>query len=74
MMLAPEVRFEEFVAKVRDKYALKGSFKVKTRDEGDLITMGDRDDWEMAVGVVKKEARGEGVEMGKMVVWVVEVV
>ncbi|KAK3171886.1 hypothetical protein OEA41_003970 [Lepraria neglecta] len=74
MMLAPEVRFEEFVERVREKYSLKGGFKIKTRDEGDLITMGDRDDWEMAVGAVRKEAKGEGVEMGKMEVWVVEVV
>lgn len=74
MMLAPEVRFEEFVERVREKCSLRGGFKIKTRDEGDLITMGDRDDWEMAVGAVRKEARGEGVEMGKMEVWVVEVV
>ena len=74
-MLAPDVRFEEFVERVREKFQLKGGYKVKTRDEeGDLITMGDPDDWDYGIQAVKKDARGEGVEMGKMEVWVVEVV
>ena len=72
MMLAPEVPFTEFVSRVREKFGLKGDFKCKVKDEGDLITMGDVDDWDMAVGAVRNEAKGEGVEMGKMEVWVVE--
>lgn len=74
-MLIPEVHFGIFVERVREKFALKGGFKCKIRDEGDLITMGDGDDWEMAVGAVRKEAlgEGEGAEMGKMEVWIVEV-
>ena len=74
MMLTPDVRFPDFVERVREKFGLSrdGGWKVKVRDEGDLITVGDRDDWEMAVGSVKREARGEGVEMGKMECWVVE--
>jgi len=74
MMLAPEAQFLEFVDRVREKFGLKQGFKVKVRDEGDLITLGDGDDWAMVVQGVKKEARGEGVEMGKMEVWVHEVV
>lgn len=73
IMLIPEVRFEEFVERVREKFGLKAAFKCRVRDEGDLITMGDKDDWEMAVGAVRKEARGEEAEMGKMEVWIVEV-
>lgn len=73
IMLAPEVQFLEFVDRVREKFGLKKIFKLKVKDEGDLITMADGDDWDMAVTAVKKEARGEGVEMGKMEVWVVEV-
>ena len=72
IMLAPDVRFPEFVDRVRDKFGLKNGFKLKVRDEGDLITMGDGDDWDMAVQAVKKEAYGEGAEMGKMEVWAVE--
>lgn len=74
-MLNPEVHFRDFVERVREKFGLKAGFKCKVRDEGDLITMGDKDDWEMAIGAVRKEAMGrdEGAEMGKMEVWVVEV-
>lgn len=74
IMLTPDVQFSQFVDRVREKLGLKNGFKLRVRDEGDLITMGDGDDWNMAVTAVKKEARGEGVEMGKMEVWVVEVV
>ena len=74
MMLTPDIQFPDFVERVREKFNLsrEGGWKVKVRDEGDLITVGDRDDWEMAVGAVKREARGEGAEMGKMECWVVE--
>ncbi len=73
-MLTPDVQFLEFADRVRDKLGLKSGLKLKVRDEGDLITMGDGDDWDMAVTAVKKEARAEGVEMGKMEVWVAEVI
>lgn len=73
-MLTPDVTFATFVDKVREKYNLKaGGFKVKVRDEGDLITMGDVDDWDMAVSAVTEDAREEGVEMGKIEVWVVAI-
>lgn len=66
IMVAPQVPFEEFVDRVREKFGIRTRFKLKVRDEGDLITMGDRDDWEMAVQSVRKEAGKEGEEMGKM--------
>ncbi|MCJ1403913.1 hypothetical protein MMC11_007136 [Xylographa trunciseda] len=70
LMVSTGIIFEEFVARVREKLALRGAFKVRIRDEGDLITMGDRDDWEMAVMGARREARGKGEEMGKLEVWV----
>ena len=73
IMLTPDVVFESFVEKVREKLHLKGGFKCKIQDEGDLITMGDKDDWHWAMSSVRKEARAEGVEMGKMEVWVTDV-
>ena len=72
-MVGMAMVFEEFVDKVREKFCLKGKFKIKIRDEGDLITMGDPDDWEMGCQSVGRDARREGVEMGKMEVWVNEV-
>ena len=80
MMVAPSIGFEAFLEKVREKFSLHqgGGFKLKTRDEGDLITMGDVDDWEMAVGGARREMVREVREgdalgeegMGKMEVWV----
>ncbi len=72
-MLTPDVAFDSFVAKVREKLHLKGGFKCKIQDDGDLITMGDGEDWNWAMSSVRKEARAEGVEMGKMEVWVIDV-
>jgi len=69
-MVSTGVIYEEFVARVRDKLGLKGGCKIRIRDEGDLITMGDRDDWEMAVMGARREAREKGEEMGKLEVWV----
>ena len=74
IMVGMTMVYEEFVDKVKEKFGLKGKFKIKIRDEGDLITMGDRDDWDMGCQSVGKEARREGVEMGKMEVWVIELV
>lgn len=73
IMLTPELAFASFLEKVREKLRPKGGFKCKIQDEGDLITMGDGEDWDMAMSNVRKEARAEGVEMGKMEVWVVDV-
>ena len=72
IMLTPDVAFASFVDKVKEKLHLTGGFKCKIQDEGDLITMGDREDWDLAISNVRKEARAEGVEMGKMEVWVVD--
>ena len=65
-MIGMAVAFEDFVGRVKEKFGVKGRFKLKIRDEGDLITMGDRDDWDMALQTVSREARREGTEMGKM--------
>ncbi|MCJ1414182.1 hypothetical protein MMC32_000507 [Xylographa parallela] len=70
LMVSTGLIFEEFVARVREKLGLRAAFKVRIRDEGDLITMGDRDDWEMAVMGARREARGREEEMGKLEVWV----
>ncbi|MCJ1379363.1 hypothetical protein MMC17_002464 [Xylographa soralifera] len=70
LMVSTGIIFEEFLARVREKLGLRGAFKVRIRDEGDLITMGDRDDWEMAVAGARREARGRDEELGKLEVWV----
>ncbi|KAI4125705.1 MAG: hypothetical protein LQ338_004133 [Usnochroma carphineum] len=75
IMMSADASFESFVDRVREKFGLRTRFKLKVRDEGDLITMGDADDWGMAVDGVRKELEAtEGAgEMGKIEVWIQEV-
>jgi hypothetical protein len=76
VMIQPDVSYETFVEQIRKKfgYAARESFKLKMKDEeGDMVTMGDEDDLEMLTSVAKEQAAKEGVEMGKMEVWVMVV-
>ncbi|KAF2167735.1 hypothetical protein M409DRAFT_53709 [Zasmidium cellare ATCC 36951] len=74
VMTYPDVKFEEVVEQIRNKFGFQGAFKVKMRDEeGDMVTMADAEDWEMAVGACRVVAAGGGGGMGKMEVWVQEV-
>ena len=66
VMVNTGIMYEEFLDRVRDKFQMENRFKIKIKDEGDLITMGDRDDWDMAVQGVRRAARKESAEMGKM--------
>lgn len=68
VMVGAACVFEDFVDKVRDKFGVRTRFKLKVRDEedGGKITIGDRDDWEMCLEGVRKEAVREGGEMGKL--------
>lgn len=75
VMIQPDVSYDAFVEQIRKKfgYASKESFKLKMKDEeGDMVTMGDEDDLEMLTTTAKEQASKEGVEMGKMEVWVQE--
>ena len=67
-MMGADSPFTSFVDRVREKFGLRTRFKLKVRDEGDLITMGDSDDWIMAVEAARREleASEAGGEMGKM--------
>jgi hypothetical protein len=74
-MIQPDVSYETFVEQIRKKFGYAGreSFKLKMKDEeGDMVTMGDEDDLEMLTSVAKEQAAKEGVEMGKIEIWVQE--
>lgn len=74
-MMNADSPFESFVDRVREKFGLRTRFKLKVRDEGDLITMGDSDDWIMTMEAARRELEKSegGGEMGKMEVWIQEV-
>ncbi|KAL8995453.1 MAG: hypothetical protein Q9169_004794 [Polycauliona sp. 2 TL-2023] len=75
IMVNADSPFEAFVDRVREKFGLRNRFKLKVKDDGDLITMGDADDWGMAVEAVRRELETSDAqgEMGKMEIWIQEV-
>jgi hypothetical protein len=75
VLIAPNVSYDAFVEQIRKKFGYVGreSFRLKMKDEeGDMVTIGDEDDLEMLMCGAKEQAGREGVEMGKMEVWVQE--
>jgi hypothetical protein len=70
IMIGLAIEFPDLVDRIREKFAIRKRFKIKVRDDdmpdGDMITMGDQDDLEMAMMSVKTNARKERLDMGKM--------
>lgn len=66
VMVGSAVAFEDFVDRVREKFGIKTRLKLKIKDEGDFITLGDSDDWDLALSNIRKEAQNEGADLGKM--------
>jgi tetratricopeptide (TPR) repeat protein len=75
VMTTPAATYEALEEQIRAKFSLQATaFKLKIRDEeGDMVTMGDQDDWEMTLSVAKAAANKERVDMAKMEMWVHEV-
>ena len=74
VMTTPSVRYDELAEQMRQKFGLQSGFKLKTKDEeGDLITVGDQDDLDMAFGMCKSAAAKEKSDMGKMEMWIQEI-
>ena len=70
ILIGTEIQFYDFQEKIKEKFQMQKRFKLKIRDDdmldGDMITMGDQDDLEMALMSVKGDARREGADMGKL--------
>lgn len=75
LMVSAATGFEAFEARAKEKLKVKGGLKIKMRDDedGDLITVGDADDWEMAMEGSRREAMKAGDEMGRLEVWATDV-
>lgn len=74
VMTTPNIGFPELSEQIRVKCGVRGGYKLKMKDEdGDMITMGDQDDLEMAMGMCKAAARRDMADMGKMEIWVQEI-
>ena len=66
IMVGPTIDFDEFEAKVREKFGLKSRLKMKILDDGDMVTLGDQDDLDILIMTSKKAANKERSDMGKM--------
>jgi hypothetical protein len=65
-MIGTAVEFRDFVDQIRLKFGLRQAFKVMMREDGDMITMADQDDLEMAIEMAKDNAKRRREETGKM--------
>lgn len=71
VMTTPAVQIDELVDLVRVKFSLTTTFKLKIKDEeGDMVTMSDQDDLDMAIATSKTAAVQERADMCKMELWV----
>lgn len=66
IIVGPAIEYGDFEGRIREKFGIKTRLKIKMKDEGDMITMGDQDDLDMLVSVAKQAARRERSDMGKM--------
>jgi hypothetical protein len=66
VMIGVEVQLKDFMEQIKNKFSLTQAFKVKIQDEGDMVTLGDQDDLEMAISQSKQDARKDRNDMGKM--------
>ncbi|KAF2133244.1 hypothetical protein P153DRAFT_428270 [Dothidotthia symphoricarpi CBS 119687] len=73
VFLSPDMEMREFVQSIREKFGIRHNFKIEIKDDGDMITMADQDDLEMAIETARDSARKEGGDVPKMEVWIKEV-
>lgn len=70
VMVGAAVEYSDLQDRIRDKFALRKKFKIKFKDEdmpdGDMITMGDQDDLDMAISTARIAARKSRQDVGKL--------
>lgn len=70
IMVGAAIEFPDLADCVRDKFGLRRRFKMKIMDDdgpnGDMITMGDQDDLDMALQSVISMARRQRQDVAKM--------
>lgn len=78
MLNSNYIDFGEFESRVREKFGIRGKMRMLMRDfddePGQMITMADQDDLDVLLNHVKSTARKERSEMGKMEVWIQQMV
>ncbi|KAE9983226.1 hypothetical protein EG328_010167 [Venturia inaequalis] len=70
VLVGSAVEFQDFVNQIRAKFGIRQAFKIKIKDDNDMITMADQEDLDMAIETAKSGARREKSDMGKMEIWI----
>jgi hypothetical protein len=66
VMIGPAIEFRDMVDQIRAKFGIRQNFILSIKDDGDMITMSDQDDLDMALMSSVADARKEGSELGRM--------
>jgi hypothetical protein len=66
IIVGPAIEFGDFEGKIREKFGFRSRLRIKMRDDGDMVTLGDQDDLDLLMSTAKKAARKAGNDMGKM--------
>jgi hypothetical protein len=66
VFIKEETTMRDFSQSIKEKFGVRSNFKVEFKDDGDMITMADQDDLDMAIQTAKGLARRENSEMAKL--------
>jgi len=66
VMVGPAIEFRDMVGQIRTKFGIQQNFILMIKDDGDMITMSDQDDLDMALMSSVADARKEGSELGRL--------
>jgi hypothetical protein len=73
VMASAAPNYVELLEQVQSKFKIKSEIRLRIKDEdGDMVTVGDQDDLDLAVMACKESAELERAEMGKMEIWIKE--
>ncbi|TWU72346.1 hypothetical protein ED733_001972 [Metarhizium rileyi] len=76
VMIGTAIEYSDFVDTIKDKFGMRRRFKIKIKDEdmpnGDMITIGDEDDLEMAIQSATNTAKRHRQDVAKMEIWIFE--
>jgi hypothetical protein len=75
IMVGMAVEFPDFVDRIREKFSLRRKFKIKYKDDetdGEMITMGDQDDLDMAMASSQANAKRMRQDTAKLEIWIFE--
>lgn len=61
-----ETTMREFWQSIKEKFGVRNNFKVEFKDDGDMITMADQDDLDMAIQTARSLAKRENSDMAKL--------